>query len=565
MFQEYRDKKLYDEIIYASGVDLLLRWGRAHLFDFENTAALDRIAEKVAQMTDDDTFSDDIEQGLTALENSVAQVLSFFDTHPYFTMDSELAEDVPVAMEILDHTVFLAEASDTLPQGNLLSESARERIKLVLEKATVTHAPSGMRLIPLNDWRCRMMSAIPEAHRYLFPWYSNWASEPPETIDLLIDNWRLIETGNAQDTPIDPATLEMLLVELKNDEDLLAFILDQVKIGEIIPKAIASSIALRLYIASQKEAANYAVPPEVSRKGLVACADRLIKNRLKKAHSPADRLEGDFLAAFCGPMISDQKRMDLFSRVEEELRGFDRNQISPGSILAALADWADNGNLPGKKIAEIVFPKWLEDLSNIAAAVVSPIKDMDALPSFLKTIDALASWVPETAEEGGGVGIVERLKSWISPEVRMSAMVLQDQTLAAPSGETEPSDITYFSDKGNIIDLPMNYKREEKLFLAGRQKGSNEFEDFREKFLEKTVFHWNAVVKKAGEKEEWLNAKAEKSKKPPLAKPMGPFEYVVVCISPKSEIVEKATAGESLTDEEKKQIVFLRYLPEDHK
>lgn len=568
MLQEYKNKKLLEEFIYSSTVDLLLKWGRNHLLASENVEARERVEARWVSHFQGEDLEKNLIGGLTVLREYAGQALKFFDLQPYFNEDSDEAGEVSTAAEILDHVVFLADASDAFPQRAAFPEAFRAGVKQLLEKATLHNAPSALRLIGLNRWRGGMSSFIPEEHRYLFPWYAEWNQVPPETIALIIDHWQVVERGDLDDVPIDPETLEPFLVELAGDQDLLAYIRRQARMEALISEAIENSLALRLFMTSDKEGDHYAVPSEVEAKGLGACALHLMRNRLKKRTTEADNLESMFIAAFCAPFLPDETQIALFSRVEDELGDLDRNAISHGGVLKKLMDWAYGKRITAKELAKTVYSRWLDDMVNIAP-VAAQTSDEVAAAKIQETAREMLDWRPplETRRSTQAMdtlcGILDVIKNLAVDRVNMSATPATSKMLSEIDEAEKPHPVVFQSQTGNIIDLPLPID-ERNLRIPGKHPGNPALEELRDKLLKKASVYWNTVYKIAGEPEEKILYDAPRLKSEKLPKigelEKAEYEYVVVFISPKADLIQKAMAGRELTEKEKQEIVFLRYL-----
>jgi hypothetical protein len=568
MLQEYRNKKLLEEFIYSSSVDMLLTWGRTHLVAPEDIETLQQMEILWGGLGQAETLSEDLAAGLAALSENADEALKFFELHPYIDKDSQAAAEVATACELLDHVVFLAEAIDAFPTRTTFPVGFCRGVTQLLETVTVYKVPSALRLIPINHWRREMAALIPEEHRYLFPWYGHWNDVPPETLALLIDHRQDVTDDTLEDLDIDPAVLEPLLIDLADDRDLLAHIRRHARMEELIPKAIESSLTLRLFITSEKEAANYAVPASVETRGLGACALRLIENRLKKRATQADNLESMFMAAFCAPFLTDQTRIAIFSRIENDLYRMDRASLQPGGILAKLMDWANGKRLSGKELAKEAFNRWLDDLAEIAS--VAPLaNDGDVAETIQAVANSMLDWRPPierystAAADAQRERIWDRIAAFAFERLNMHAQPAMAQTLADTDNTEQVDAVAFTVETNNIIDLPLAYDRKDKLRIPGHHPENAALENIRGNLLRKARIYWNGVFKIAedpAEKRLYGAPKLEKDGDTVLAKlDKAPYEYIVVCISPNADLIEKAMTGKELTDEEKQQILFLRY------
>lgn len=354
-----------DETGAFSVLDVLPNWGRAHLFEPEDAATLAELAAQWEELIGEADGLTSLAADLQILTGQVQQALEVLQSPQALKDMTEYTWQVQAAMEALDYVVFLSEALEYLPSAGSLPEGLREGAEALLRRVTVDHEPSGLRLIPLNDWRRQVLERIPANRQYLFPWYASWADVPSDTLELVIEEWTNLSQGYLDLEGLEEGTLSHLLAELRTDQDLLDHLRKEASLAELIPRAVEQSVALRLFSLGSKQGALTAVPETVRKAGLAACASRAIKGRLR---SEADRMERLFRAAFCGPFLTDGQRIELLSEVEKSIKTIDPSSLGPGSDLALLHRWSQ-GKMKDEMLATTVFNRWTEDLRAASKAL----------------------------------------------------------------------------------------------------------------------------------------------------------------------------------------------------
>lgn len=555
MFQEYENRKSESDI-FSPALDLLVAWGKANLLTPENAEAKADIEAHWQEFG----AGEDMTLGLSEMNRFAETALDWLSGQPCVYPDTETAVDVSRALEILDQVVLAAEAADRFP-GELPRE-VRERIHDLMKRATIDRAPSAPRLVPLNDWRRAMLAHVPKHLHFLFPWYADWSELPADIVEKIIE----CQSGAADDSTLEifslpEGELNAFLAELSEDSALANYIRGQIRTARRIQSAIGQSFGLRLFILADKEAGleRNALPDSVREKGLVTCARRALRNLQKKFVSEADRLEARFLAAFCGPMLSEKDRLDHFRAVEGEMDSLSPALLSRGNVLHRVAEWRE-GRLDGAAMAETLFVRWINELEEASAQVAG--KEEETREAFLRELDEVLSWTPAAvfdSSESAQAGLWEKIKANFTPD--FSAFFPKALATARLSESAEKTDIFFPMDSNHFSGLPIVY-RGGKMAIPGRNESLDKVNDL----LKKTRFFWNAAFRLKGETEmEWvMPAPAEEEGKAPFYR-LKKAEYaeIVACISPSENLVQKVMVGESLTDKEKSQIIFLHYTAEE--
>ena len=372
--------------LFSPALDILLSWGQIHLFHPEDVSSLNELKEQWDALVREIEAESSLRAGLERLEEEVKKSLALLHGKQTVDVYVDDGREVRGAIEILDQVVVLSEALEHFTGANTLPEDFKRKSDDLLSLVTIDNPPSGLRLIPLNDWRRKVLMRIPLSNRYLFPWYGSWADVPANTLDRLVDEWDSVTHGGMDAIGIDQGTLNALLAELETDEDLLSRIRKDAHLAELIPQAIGESLALRLFALSTESAAEVEAPEPVEDRGLVACACKVVAD--PPLTSEIDRLERLFRAAFCGPVLTDNQRIELFSLLEDTLKKLDYASLDLPSILKRLDLWS-KGFLRDQDFAKEVFDQWILDLNRAAEQIDIPIPD-EAL-DFYATLTSLRS------------------------------------------------------------------------------------------------------------------------------------------------------------------------------
>ncbi len=576
MLKDYQDRK-YNDYMYSQAADLVLEWGKLHLLSPERSEQMDKITEEWEYLREHPEwcpggkFAIDLSD-VDLIKQDAESALNLLKDVPCFWEDSEESWDVQFACEIFDNILFFYEACTYFPHKGDLPEEFYGTITELYEE--ITGDLPVWRLIPINKWRREICKNIPEELQYLFPWYSEYKDIPSDAIDNLIDFWDEIESGNMDELAKNGyeylyEILPEILAEILADSALKNYIRKHAVLNDLIPKAIGESLALRLFFMSDKEAEFHPVASIVKEKGLVACACKILENKKNKLYSENDRLETIFLSAFCGPLLNNGQRLDLFEIVERNVKKADISAFAKNTLMYGILSWA-KGELPDDVFAKKVFYEWATMLSEAALEITEPVPD-DASVFFEKIREIMdAPLIKEKAEEPASfpkIPDLAEIQAYISEIIQdcFSPLKAEPSLSYALSGDededknkTEP----YCSER-NIFYLPIIYNRRNKLLLAGKYEKDREFTRFRQEFLEKTKVFWNGFYKLTGRNKESIKSEPESATRLPLGRlEQKDYESVVIFISTKKEIVEKAMSEEKLSDGEKQELIILIYAKE---
>jgi hypothetical protein len=355
---------------FAPALDLLLEWGRAALLIRPNGDLLMELEGRWAYLR---ALELDPDEGMDALEGAVETALAYLGGPETLDVETADASQVVAAVQILDNAVFLAEAAESFPGADLLSEAMLARIDDLLHQVTGDRSPPAARLIPLNDWRREYLRLIPKELRYLFPWYTAWADLPANLLDHLAEHWEAASAGNARVAGVEPETLNPLLSEIRSDAALLRRLQDDAQLFHLLPQVAAESLPLRLLALRQSEITARRPVPDLGAVGLYPAAQRLLEAPVR---SRAEQTERILLAALCAPYLDDARRLALLGEVERRLNGPGGLWTSGAEALEALDLWEGGGMADGV-LADRLWTIWNQRL-RAAAAAIDPVAGMDA-------------------------------------------------------------------------------------------------------------------------------------------------------------------------------------------
>lgn len=361
------NKFVHTDEVYSPELDLLLDWGQTHLLAPQDKTRLKELQEAwqatIAEKSKEE-WSASLAQGLEHFEARVEAALKFLKGEA--TLDVEEAYEATLqALNTLDAVVFLWEAVCSYREAEINGDIV-SRVGKLLEKVTFEEPPSGLRLTPLNEIRRQKIEIIPEEQRYLFPWYSNWAELPTDTLQVIVEQWDSLAQGRMMIGHLEPELIPAILAAVKEDQELFNHLREAARIPKILAQALNKSPALRLYTIGQVYAGRFLVPNLVLKYGLESLSNEIIKNLSEGLYTD---LERNFCRAFCSPMDDEGERLRLFKKIEKEVSEllsqprWDLGSLSPR--LRRLISWFQ-GSLTDQALAEQVFSEWIRDLYQAA-------------------------------------------------------------------------------------------------------------------------------------------------------------------------------------------------------
>lgn len=381
------------ETMYSSVVDIFVLRGWFYL---RNEAAdageISEYEQTLTELAKQQNFARNFDRGMERLQNTCKQALEFLSSPESLYLvaeDEELgakeAHMRDLAMEalfVLDNitslheTLFSWDAAQKFDPENQWLEQAAALRNQALDK----DGPSPYRLVPLNNHRRERLDMINPLFHSLFPWYEQEAELPESTLQVLIDR--------LADTPKDelPLTLDYLYREIsENDPELAENIHSQASLANLLPRVFAEAHELRWLLTATEEADREPLPLEVIKAGLTASALHVVCDLiLQKQHS----LEWRFRAAFCGPCLTDERRLAIFKEtrkiLDQDLAEV-RNSFALQQVNSCLC-----GRMPATEMAEVLFREWtglLERKAEQLLVIGTVTVNSDALQNLLAMSD----------------------------------------------------------------------------------------------------------------------------------------------------------------------------------
>lgn len=552
MLKEYKTKKENWGFAYPDALELMMSWGKAHLFFPQDIGKQETLQAELSDGILD--IPTELDKGISLLEEDVQDALECLNGSPFFF--PEESDDALTSLEILDYTVFLQEAAEHYPRPDIFPEGFVAKAEALFRQSTLDRSPSPLSLIPLNHWRRAILEHIPQEHRYLFPWYADWSEAPEEIISDLIDNWDAIVSGEAEISGLEPAIADHLLNELSLASALIGYIREQVQTEKAIFKAIEQSLGLRLYHLCDQEAVHYPIPEIVEAKGLVNCACKVIQDM--KINSNVDVLEGLLQGAFCGPMLDAKQRVDLFDEVEQELSRLDPRQLPANSALEGLVRWQE-GEISDTAFAKQLFESWGFKLETVARTAFRT--ETKTVNDFRHSLQNLRYRQKEK----------EREKDWISDNIiRIFGYIKSPYHIRRPkervlyrseSSEDSGKEVIISADK-NTFEIPIKTRRGKCLLFADTKEPnvSGVLRDLKEV---RDDIYWNGFYVIQGESAKPIHDSTQKWDRRIYQMDKADYESIIVFIAPEKEIVEKVMDQRDLKDEEKEQLFAVIYTPQE--
>ncbi|MFW6374188.1 MAG: type III-E CRISPR-associated protein Csx30 [Thermodesulfobacteriota bacterium] len=339
-----------ENILYSQSLDLLLEWGRIHLFHQKDTPMLQELEGKWEYLK---AVGTPLDAGLDLLENRVRTSLKILHGPATIHLERQTAGNIMAAIKTLDQVVFLSEALESFPTILDLPPGFREKSDDLLHRVTIERTPPTLRLIPLNEWRREVLKNIPSQVNYLFPWYGLWVELPTDFLDTLTERFEEAAEGEYHLLPLDPNMAPVLLGELKSDPPLLERVRRGGKMALPPPKK-DTGFSQRLIQLYHSEIAGRTVPDDLQEVGLLVAACQAVDT---PTDSGLERMEQLFLAAFCTPFPDDASRRNWLDEIEAGLNRLDPSSLHASNLLEPLCFWS-KGRLGDEDLVQKVWPEW---------------------------------------------------------------------------------------------------------------------------------------------------------------------------------------------------------------
>lgn len=374
-----------ENVLYSQSLDLLLEWGRIHLFQQKDTPMLQELEGKWEYLK---AVGTPLDAGLDLLESRLRTSLAILHGPATVHLKRQTAENIMAAINTLDQVVFLSEALESFPTALDLPPGFREKSDDLLHRVTIERTPPTLRLIPLNEWRREALKNIPLQVNYLFPWYSLWVELPIDFLEILTERFEETAGGDYRQLPLDPNMGPVLLEALKSDPPLLERVRRDANLA-LPPPGEAAGLSPRLFQLHAAEVAGRPVPGGLQETGLLVAACQAVDTPV---HSPLEQTERLFLAAFCAPFPGESDRRALFDEIEARLSRLDPPSLLSSNLLAPLCFWS-KGRLTDGEFVGKVWMEWEHRLLKAADQIDARSVFMGAVENVRKAEPAGASGV----------------------------------------------------------------------------------------------------------------------------------------------------------------------------
>jgi hypothetical protein len=309
------------------------------------------------------------------------------------------------------------------------------------------------RLIPLNLWRKSFRDGIPEKIQCLFPWYDVWSEEDELILDKITHSVSDLEQDsflNFETEDIDH--LKKLFDDIRKDTLFYNHLKQQNRLLHQSVNAIGEDYALAMFFHAEKSEPRVELPKAVTEKGFSNIASALLN---------ADNLELSqqyellFLAAYAGPELEDEERLECFEMVADYLES--ESDLKSDTLIGAVKQWICD-RLDDDRMADKIYDRWIDLLERHAekfktGAVYRDGLFQDSVKQMVERIELLDT---PKAEQNNLDGIIIKLSD-----------IYPDQFL-------RPGTVNIrFKDNTPVIDLD-DYRRsmpKELLKLAAKSAG----------------------------------------------------------------------------------------------
>ena len=531
------DKALYSEEFY-----LLLAWGRANLFFSEQIDIISKIKESWALIKNESYVEKSIVTSLNQYSQDLKNSLQFLNNIK--SIKQENLEQVQLCLTILDIGIFFSVAFENI--SDQFTEQVNNLVSDIIDRITIDIISSNLRLIPLNGMRQEIKNSIPEDTICYFPWYDEWTELPVNTFDIIAENWKDFAKTDiklAKKLGLSLEYFNLFIHELTIDKELLRYIKRQARFYSAMEYAVKNSISIRLFLISNKQAVEYPVSIKIKNKGLLNSAYHAIYTTSRPLKNELDRLERLFLAAFCGPYLNDKQRIDLLSDIEKRLPEIDPGLIKSGSPLESLYKWSQQ-KLSDNKMADNIFRYWIKMLNNAKVEQFAPSFWHAVTNVQCAEISKHIDWIPDWIKE-----------LFISKPFNKQLPVLS-KSWSGGSEDKEKTDIKL--DK-NYIELPLEYDEDDELEIPGKHKDTEKLIEF----IKLVNYYWIGWLKIKGKDVQKIEQQVEKRdyQYPDIITVISKeeYEYVLIGISDKEEILKNLLEGQNISEEQKTEIIWLIY------
>jgi len=381
---------LFENLQIPPILDRLLAKARATLFHYP--------AE--LRITCEISDQDELNRGLARLGSSVKQALRFLSGTATLDLSPGMEDLVRQPLAVLDNAVLLGEYLSTANE-NLPAVLVDRAVFLGCMTMGDTPVPYH-RLIPLNTWRRRFRDGLPVDVQYLFPWYDVWSGEDELLLQEFIDLLPSLRAGDfSRFREQDGIRFRALFDDILRDSRFFSHLEKCHRLLLRNIETIGKDQAIALFFLAEKSDPARDLSDAVVQKGFHATAWAAMNERPKSEESRHELL---FLAAFAGPELEDEERMELFEKVIAFVKNSDNLQSNV--LLAATRRWSQH-KLADREMADLIYGRWIDLLEQSTGRLAwSAIyqagnfrKAVDSLKTCIIIIDSLldALWQKITA------------------------------------------------------------------------------------------------------------------------------------------------------------------------
>lgn len=462
------------------------------------------------------------EKGFNTLENTAKTALQTLSDWSGTDPRGGRAEMPPAVLESfqsLDALSFFCEGAAR--HADSIDADIREKAGSLLDTLIAASPAPFHRLIPFNDFRRERLREIREDAHFLFPWYTEWSDVPSDTLERVIDHWEEFQRNDWGEINLAPEILRHLSYELEQDAEFRDGLRHAAMLQRNILDAIDQDAALRLLALREWETALWANAAGPAASGIARFPKTA--GMVADASSDSGKWEGRFLRAFCGPGLSQGERLQEFQAIAAYVDTHRPWVRGAGGILADVDRFARR-ELPGKRLGEHCGRE-------PATSRLSLWKPVDAVLQRLVTASGLdLSWP------------------------KMQPLVFA----AGVSEAVQPKDATrYQNPAGNFLRLPPVFSGEGEWVIPGKEAP----DDLRF-FLKTRKFYWNIRCwRRDGSENRPLETpqRHDNGRLPMGRVPDDDYAMILVLISDDEDRIIRAMETETLTEEEKRQLLLLLY------
>jgi hypothetical protein len=283
---------------------------REHLL---TTFAIDRnLSEKEVASGKDMVMADAVKAEQCLLSKSTLY-LTENDGNISGILPGEISDDmraglsVIISMRNMEQLFHFSLAIDMLAQEkkseflkNISNETFTHLHNINLKVEAFFH-----RLIPLNNFRCKMLENIADDHHFLFPWYFQWSDKAPDTLN----NYVYYMADESDDTFSPDPLLDAVLL---NDKPFYDRLIEEAMLIRELPLALAEDPVYQMLKEVDKIVYAKDLPDEIIAAGRVDAAIRVATEDIL---DDIPEKEWRMNAALLGIGLNDSEREELLASI----------------------------------------------------------------------------------------------------------------------------------------------------------------------------------------------------------------------------------------------------------